>query len=217
MKFLKIAACTMVSLSFGAAQAESLILNGSFENGILHSNYSTDVMLVGLGSTLIPDWTIVGYPGYNIALIGPKNSPVQASVGSQFIDLTGTSYNPIGLGLSQTINTVAGMRYSLGFDIGNSTIPSSGAFSSVKAIAGGASQVFTHTGNDGPSSWRHFSFDFTATGATTDITFLSAGGGHYIGLDNVSVMAAVPEPQTWGMLLGGLALVGFAASRRKCA
>jgi len=34
-------------------------------------------------------------------------------------------------------------------------------------------------------------------------------------LDNISFVAAVPEPETYGMLLVGLAMVGGLARRRK--
>jgi hypothetical protein len=34
-------------------------------------------------------------------------------------------------------------------------------------------------------------------------------------LDNVTISAAVPEPETYAMLLAGLGLLGFAARRRK--
>ncbi|MFM9437651.1 hypothetical protein ACFDR9_004741 [Janthinobacterium sp. CG_23.3] len=40
-----------------------------------------------------------------------------------------------------------------------------------------------------------------------------SNGGSYSGILNV--VTAVPEPATYGMMLGGLALVGFMARRRK--
>lgn len=41
----------------------------------------------------------------------------------------------------------------------------------------------------------------------------SANGGSYSG--NIAVAAPVPEPATYGMLMGGLALLGVVARRRK--
>ncbi|MET3134805.1 hypothetical protein AAKU55_005107 [Oxalobacteraceae bacterium GrIS 1.11] len=42
----------------------------------------------------------------------------------------------------------------------------------------------------------------------------SGGAASYSGTLNVNVLA-VPEPETYGMLLGGLGLLGFVARRRK--
>lgn len=172
-------------------------------------------MLVGSGSTYMPGWTVVGPAGSYIASLNEANTAFPAMYGNRFLDLTGIAYNPIGQGVLQTIDTVAGTRYILGFDIGNSTLPFYGDTSSLLASAGNTAQTFTNFGNDGINSWQHFSLDFIAAGNKTDISLLTQGGGNYIGLDNVSVMAAVPEPETYGMLLAGLGLIGFAVSRRK--
>jgi hypothetical protein len=40
------------------------------------------------------------------------------------------------------------------------------------------------------------------------------GFDHYFRLDS-SQVAAVPEPETYAMMLAGLGLIGFAARRRK--
>lgn len=44
-----------------------------------------------------------------------------------------------------------------------------------------------------------------------------AGKSNYVGIDDVSftVPPAIPEPQTWAMLLAGLGIAGLAAHRRK--
>jgi hypothetical protein len=216
MKFLKAAVFSVFFVSAGLSQAQNLISNGSFEDGTFVNNYSEPgIMLVGSGSKYITDWAVIGTRGGYIASLNEANTAFPALYGNRFLDMTGISYNPIGQGVLQTIDTVAGMQYTLGFDIGNSTLPNFGATSSLLASAGGISQTFTNTGNDGINSWQHFSLDFVATGSKTDISLLTQGGGNYIGLDNVSVMAAVPEPQTYGMLLGGLGLIGFALARRK--
>jgi hypothetical protein len=44
-----------------------------------------------------------------------------------------------------------------------------------------------------------------------------AGAGYYMGFDNMSIAQAVPEPETYALLLAGLGLVGVAARRRKLA
>ncbi len=48
-----------------------------------------------------------------------------------------------------------------------------------------------------------------------NITGVPSNGGYWA-MDNVN-MAAVPEPETYGMMLAGLGLVGFISRRRKTA
>lgn len=46
-------------------------------------------------------------------------------------------------------------------------------------------------------------------------TVLGTAGGSYGGSINITPTSAVPEPTTYGMLLGGLGLIGFVARRKK--
>ncbi|TFW13457.1 PEPxxWA-CTERM sorting domain-containing protein [Duganella callida] len=69
----------------------------------------------------------------------------------------------------------------------------------------------------GFSGWQTSSMTFTANSGSEVLSFLakgSPGAPPFLLLDGVSLTAAVPEPATWGMLLGGLGLVGYAARRR---
>jgi hypothetical protein len=69
----------------------------------------------------------------------------------------------------------------------------------------------------GFSGWQTASMTFTAQNASQVLSFFAKGAEGappFLLLDNVSMTAAVPEPSTWGMLLGGMGLVGFMARRR---
>ncbi|MEI6724167.1 MAG: PEP-CTERM sorting domain-containing protein, partial [Betaproteobacteria bacterium] len=44
----------------------------------------------------------------------------------------------------------------------------------------------------------------------------TTGGGQInTGIDNLRTAAAIPEPETYAMMLAGLSLLGFVARRRK--
>ena len=73
--------------------------------------------------------------------------------------------------------------------------------------------AFTQTGID---RWSLASTLVTAGSLTLTIWGDASDGGSYGGDVNVLMAAApVPEPETYAMLLGGLALLGMATRRRK--
>lgn len=80
------------------------------------------------------------------------------------------------------------------------------------------STVIDSVALDGGSEtvWQLRTVNFTTTGGA--LTFAAAGisdgfGGY---VDSITLESgAIPEPATWGMMLTGFALVGFAARRRR--
>jgi hypothetical protein len=79
----------------------------------------------------------------------------------------------------------------------------------------GSTPLDSITGTGGSTTvWQLRTVNFTTTGGA--LTFFAAGisdgyGGY---VDNITI-DAVPEPATWGMLITGFGLVGFAARRRR--
>lgn len=131
-----------------------------------------------------------------------------ASGGAVCIDLDGSTHQA-GI-LSRSFAATAGTVYTATFDLaGNQRLGSD----SLLVNFGTASQTFNLASN---APWNTYSLSFTATSNTSyDLSFHNAGSDNIgIVLDNVSV-TAVPEPETYAMLLAGLGLIGTIARRRK--
>ncbi|MGH7021984.1 MAG: hypothetical protein ACREEB_00175, partial [Caulobacteraceae bacterium] len=176
-------------------------------------------------------WTVAyqpgatGFTGDNVAL-GPTveyaspNIFYNAQSGEQSLDLSGGNDNGHPLGVIQTVSTVAGTTYTLSFYLA-SWVDQPDAMVGVY-VDGLSVGVFTNDSNTGGRGslspdptypdfldgnlWDAYTYQFTATGASTSIGFYnnSASGVTEVGLDDVSLTApvsGVPEPATWALLL----------------
>ncbi|MES2163258.1 MAG: PEP-CTERM sorting domain-containing protein [Pseudomonadota bacterium] len=112
--------------------------------------------------------------------------------------------------ISQNLATSAGWTYTLSFDVFNSATSNT----TFEADFNGAS-VYSFANQT--RNWTHVTLNgLVASGATTELKFGARNDPSFIRLDNVSVtVSAVPEPETYAMLMAGLGLVGFAARRRQ--
>lgn len=78
-------------------------------------------------------------------------------------------------------------------------------------LAGGA--IPPANGNQSvPNTNRRVFFTLAPGEAVSGLRFNSTGIAYEI--DSIALESAVPEPATWGLLLSGFAMVGFAARRR---
>lgn len=83
--------------------------------------------------------------------------------------------------------------------------------------------VLGDTGIDNPNPYQKFSFDLTsvlASGGSFQLRFAGVANqaALQIGVDDVALsVTAVPEPETYALMLAGLGLVGAIARRRKAA
>lgn len=77
-----------------------------------------------------------------------------------------------------------------------------------------SSAPVTSTAFNSASGWTQYSFGFnTPTANSFHLAFVAAPGGNAF-IDGVSV-TAVPEPETYAMMLAGLGAIGFMARRRR--
>ena len=76
--------------------------------------------------------------------------------------------------------------------------------------------LMTTAGASAGNVWQQYTGLVNLSGPT-DLIFTAKGTSNSFGasIDNVSVTAAVPEPETYAMLLAGLGLMGTIIRRRK--
>lgn len=189
----------IAALVAGQAKAAptELVTNGSFEATTI-ANGSWSVY------SSLPGWSNIG-SGIELR----NNVAGSAYDGSNFVELDSYSNSAI----EQSIATAAGKHYTLNFAIQDRAgvdLSSQG----VEVFWNGVSQgVFSNATN-----WTVKTLDLTASGATSTLRFAAAGTSDSLGtsLDKVSLVAApVPEPETYGMLLAGLGLMGLIARRKR--
>ena len=132
-----------------------------------------------------------------------------------YIDLDGSS-NDAGL-LSTALSFAAGTLYELSFDVagswrpdGNNTMTYGIDFDAMAAL-----DVLLPITLPAQQDFTRLSLLFSTPVATTGRIVFDHIGNDNMGLllDDVRV-AAIPEPGTWGLMLAGLGLLGFAARRR---
>ena len=159
-------------------------------------------------------WTVSGGT-VDIIGSGPNGTLFDGRPGNgYYIDLDGSTNNA-GL-LSTGLSFAAGTIYELSFDLSGSgdinTMNYGINFDSALAV----DILVPVTLPPGPNFIR-FSLLFSTPVATTGRVVFDHLGGDNLGmlLDDVRVAVAIPEPGTWGLLLAGLGLLGFAARRER--
>ncbi len=205
MKFLaKLIA--VLALTVSALGAHAQLVNGSFETGPAVPNPPGYLTLPG-GNTSITGWTVMAPD------IDYIEAYWTAANGTRSLDLSGTGGSTGGI--SQTFTTVAGHNYSVTFSMaGNFAGPPTIKTMTVQAT-GGAPQTYTFdtTGRSAASmGWTTETYLFTATGASTTLSFQSGNNtGYGPALDNVVVTdltaaaAGIPTLSQWALaLLAGL-------------
>ena len=235
MRILILAA--LAGLSGSAAQAVNLVANGDFD---LSTN-GVGQLKTGAGGTIVTNWTKTG----NLAwLLSPATDDVGVPYGGSMFSIWGPSNgsnngltaSPTGgnylaadgggnfaAGVKQTINGLtAGHSYNVEFDhAAGQQHGFTGATTEAWRVSLGTQNFTTVpqlTASHGFSPWLHQKFVFTATSASAVLEFFAVGTPAGVPpisfLDNVT-LTAVPEPATWALMLGGFAMVGFAARRRR--
>jgi hypothetical protein len=211
-----IAVLFAAAIGLPSAKAVNIVANGSFETPTVPVGGFTSF---ASGSNAITNWTVVGPSGSSVAIVSgtltQNGLTFPAQDGVQWLDLTGFVSNTTE-GVQQTVATTSGALYDLSFFVGNISNPG-GIFGTTSTVGvqidGGSVVSFTNSGGVGSTSqvWQQFTLPFTATAATTSITFINQdpSGDNSNGLDNVSLTlgrTGVPESGQTVMLLGiGLA------------
>ena len=230
-----LALAATAGLAAAAQAAPNLVVNGGFELSSNGPNNEFD------RDTVFTGWTSNGYnfgfaPGTadttgsntsqygNLQLWGLNNGGLNAitesSYGGNFVAADGAfQVSPIQQTL---VGLVVGKQYTVAFDWAAAQQRGfDGDTTEQWMVSLGGQTISTAVYSNpshGFSGWMHENFTFTFDGANNVLSFLAVGTPDgkppFSLLDGVSATAAVPEPATWGLMIAGFGLVGFAARRR---
>jgi hypothetical protein len=198
MKFATVLKSFAAAAMFAAGSshaATELISNGSFEQNLQPS-----------GTWHLYN-NLFGWHGGDNRIELRDNVEGTAFDGKNFVELDTTANSSMW----QEVNDVAGKHYTLSFAFEDRAhVPSSSQ--GVQVFWGSQDLgVFNNA-----SQWTTKSFDVIGNQGGTKLSFVAVGTSDGLGtsIDNVSLTSAVPEPESYAMLLAGLGLVGFLARRK---
>lgn len=192
MKHLPIV-CTLAAitaiLTAPVAHAQNLVTNPGFETG----NFS--------------GWTQT--PAANGTILFISNGTFNTGSFSTVFAATEFEVDTI----SQVIATTPGASYTFSFFVFNS-VAGDDFFSA--SWDGNPTVIFNNSASSFP--FTQFSFNVTATSASTEIAFAAYDDPDIIFFDDVSVVAVpvvIPEAGTFALAVPALALLGLGVLRRK--
>jgi len=216
MQNLKTIALAALALIASGANASNLIANGDFETpGV--AGYAA------FGSDYIK-----GGNAYDPSVVNIGSNPIDfhggwasfnALSGSGMLIVNGGTDGANNVVWSQTLNLTAGT-----YDFSGSAASTYGGNpSKLQAVVnvlgndyplGGPVQLGSSTGQ-----WQALSGQVTVPfNVSVQVKLLNLStdySGNDFALDAISLTAAVPEPETYALMLAGLAAVGFVARRRQ--
>lgn len=188
-------AVSMAAAACGAG-AQNIVVNGSFEeNAQANGTWSIYNNLVG--------WTGQS----NIEL--RNNVAGTAQQGVNYVELDTTR----NMSMTQTIQGYGDYLLSFWYSARPGVAAGSNGLSySLGSLTG---SVLNNVAGGNANSWQHFQGVVTLNGKTS-LTFGAIGVTDSYGgsLDNISV-TAVPEAETYAMMLAGLGMIGTIVRRRK--
>ena len=209
MKKILIGMILVASAAASSAQVVSVADRATFDaSGSIA--YNTNFASFGAG---------FGFPGTpytagDVTYVSSENLTVGSgayySIGSTVTVMSNNYWSPL------TANVGTSTHYTLlGFDAAVTSGP-------VNITISTNQNTYHYNGLSLPDGSPNFAFEgFHATGSGeyfTGFRIDTLGGGYLPGITNVAVgVAAVPEPETYGMLLAGLGLVGLISRRKKAA
>lgn len=160
-----------------------------------------------------------GYGGLQWNNFGRSNGNPGTGYDTGSVSGVGTAFNEFGRAATFSSATAFSLRDAFFTGAWNNGLQ-------IKVVATGGSNTFTReftVDTNGPLNvffnWSNINtVTITSFGGVINPLLIGRGAGTQFALDNLAineVLSAVPEPETYAMLLAGLGLIGFMARRRK--
>lgn len=215
-RIMAVASITASAAGFcSSASAANLVVNGSFENDVITS-YPWYTLSVPTG------WVKGGSAGdasvWRIGYVDGGGTITVAGEGSQFVTMGGGYMASGTTTWSQTVGGLTiGQAYDLKFRIAGEG-PCCGTQTVFVDFLGASTPGQSFSATPITSNyWKDWSEKgMTLVASATSVTLQFTYSGRYdMGLDDVRMTAAVPEPETYALMLAGLGALGAVARRRK--
>jgi Protein of unknown function (DUF642)/PEP-CTERM motif len=201
----------------GQAAATDLVTNGSFEDITGAAYQGWGGYTFGAGFSTLPSWTVVS-GSVDVTTNASGWSPAYAGVNS--LDINGWEAGEI----SQSFADKAGATYTVSFAYSRNAAGAPDPATADVSVGGQTVHVSSQNdpsqfGTVGAMLWKTDSFTFVGTGHDSITLAATVPGNGGVFFDDIQVNgpAAVPEPASWALMIGGFGLAGAALRRRRSA